>query len=220
MKHYTYRLPWLSLVEVLIAIAVFAVGILSIAYLVINNVWLYQKSKLKTTATMLAKEWIEIVYNRRDTNIKKWWLRNCLELEPWSYAWVCKTYFHDINDLGWSSIRMIDTDTDQGYRFIKPAGTLANNSLYLRPSKDGPFKVYTSFSNVKIIWTSDRTPFVRTITFQPVYLEPEWKQAYPDKILKVTSTVYYKKWVYSGSVVIQSFIWDTLDTIPLDYFIN
>jgi hypothetical protein len=63
------------------AIAIFAVGILSISYLIINNIGLSQRTKLKTTATMLAKEGIELTYNRRDTNIKKGRLRNCLKLQ-------------------------------------------------------------------------------------------------------------------------------------------
>lgn len=71
MKKIKFKLSALTLIEVLISIAVFSIGILSVSYLIISNVWLSERTKLKTTATMLAKEGIELVYNRRDTNIKK-----------------------------------------------------------------------------------------------------------------------------------------------------
>lgn len=71
MKKFRFKFPALTLIEILISIAVFSIGILSISYLIISNVGLSERTKLKTTATMLAKEGMELVYNRRDTNIKK-----------------------------------------------------------------------------------------------------------------------------------------------------
>jgi prepilin-type N-terminal cleavage/methylation domain-containing protein len=50
------KLKAVTLIEVLMAIAIFAVGVLSLSYLIINNIGLSQRTKLKTTATMLAKE--------------------------------------------------------------------------------------------------------------------------------------------------------------------
>jgi|GEM_PF-6173812 len=46
----------ITLIEILISIAVFSVGILSISYLIISNIGLSERAKMKTTATMLAKE--------------------------------------------------------------------------------------------------------------------------------------------------------------------
>lgn len=209
----------ITLIEILISIAVFSVGILSVSYLIISNIGLSERAKMKTTATMLAKEWIELVYNRRDTNIKKWRLRNCLELDANSYDGTCGYYFHDPADTNGTTKRTIATYFDKWYVF-QPAGNLANTKLYKRPSPDGTFSAFTTFSSFGIVGTNSATSFSRTITFTPVYLEPEGKRDHADKILKVTSTVSYKKWTYSGHVSIESFIGNTLDTIPLDYYTN
>ncbi len=212
------KIAAITLIEILISIAVFSVGILSISYLIIANIGLSERTKLKTTATMLAKEWIEIVYNRRDTNVKKWWLWNCLELDANSYDGACWLYFHNPSDTSTSTSRILVTQFDEGYGF-QPATALSNTKLYKRDSSDGTFSMLSTFSSFSIVGTQS-SPFSRVITFTPVYLDPEGKKAHPDKLLKVTSTVRYKKGNYSGHISIQSFIGDTLDTIPLDYYSN
>lgn len=205
----------ITLIEVLISIAIFSIGILSISYLIINNVWLSERTKLKTTATMLAKEWMELVYNRRDTNIKKWRLWNCLALKQGSYAGECEIFFHDPNNLNGSTSRTIQIDENGSYNFNSIGSALDNDKLY---------PVKSSFWNYTVLesrWAKNNIigkQFRRRITFSPVILWPEWWTSQADKLLKVTSTVLYKKSAYSGSVTLQSFIGDTLDTIPLDYY--
>ena len=218
MKHTNYfpKLKTITLIEVLISIAVFSYGILSISYLIISNINLSERTRLKTTATMLAKEWIELVYNRRDTNIKKWWLWNCLALDSNSYNGSCGLFFHNPSDTSSSTKRMIVNYPDEGYQF-QPIINLSNIKLYKKKSTDGSFGIYTNFDAYGIVGTQS-SAFSRTITFSPVYLEPEWSTQHPDKLLKVTSTVAYKKWSYSGSVSLQSFIGETLDSISLDEY--
>lgn len=72
----------ITLVEVIIAIVVFGVGILSILKILGNNILIIQHTKLKTQATMLAKEGIEIMYNLRDSNVDRSFERNCIKLVP------------------------------------------------------------------------------------------------------------------------------------------
>lgn len=208
----------ITLIEVLISIAIFSIGILTISYLIINNVWLSERTKLKTTATMLAKEWIELVYNRRDTNIKKWRLWNCLALRQWSYAGECETFFHDPNNLNTSTSRTIQIDENGGYGFNSIWSALDNDKLYPVKSTIGNYTILKSWWAKNNIIGQKVSHFRRRITFTPVILGPEWWAAHADKLLKVTSTVTYKKSAYSGSVSLQSFIGDTLDTIPLDYY--
>lgn len=208
----------ITLIEVLISIAIFSIGILSISYLIIANIGLSERTKLKTTATMLAKEGMEIAYNRRDTNIKKGWLWNCLALKPGSYAGECQTFFHNPTSLNSSTKWIINIFPDKGYVF-EAVGNLSNTKLYSRPSGKW-YSLYTTFSSFGIVGTNSQTPFTRIITFAPVDLAPDGWPKHADKILKVTSTVTYKKGGYSGSVSLQSFMGDTLDTIPLDYYGN
>lgn len=212
------KLKAVTLIEVLMAIAIFAVGVLSLSYLIINNIGLSQRTKLKTTATMLAKEWIELTYNRRDTNIKKGWLWNCLKLQQWSYAGACETYFHDPKELTTSTSWTIDIDENGGYVFNKMNSSLDNDTLYPIKSTNGEYTLLKSRWAKGNIIGQKKSVFSRYVTFSPVNLSPEWWPAHPDKIIKVTSTVSYKQWVYSWSVSIQSLMGDTLDTIPLDYY--
>lgn len=208
----------ITLIEVLISIAIFSIGILSISYLIINNVWLSERTRLKTTATMLAKEWIEIVYNRRDTNIKKWRLRNCLSLKQWSYAGECETFFHNSNNLNGGTSRTIQINEIWWYDFNLLGSALDNDKLYPTKSSIWNYTVLKSRWSKNNIIGQKVSNFTRRITFTPVFLWPEWWASQADKLLKITSTVNYKKSAYSGSVSLQSFVGDTLDTIPLDYY--
>ena len=67
-----------TLIEIIIAIVIFSVWILSVLRLVTSNLSLMDKNNLRTQATLLAKEGIELVYNLRDANIKKELSWNCL----------------------------------------------------------------------------------------------------------------------------------------------
>lgn len=212
------RLKAITLIEVLITIAVFSVGILSISYLIINNIWLSERTRLKTTATMLAKEGIELTYNRRDTNIKRWWLWNCLSLKQGSYAGECETFFHDPSKLSGKTDWVLQVDENAWYQFNLKWSNLDNDKLYPAKSDNGSYGILRSrWARNNIIWQTV-SPYRRTISFSPVILWPEWGATHPDKLLRVTSTVAYKKSSHSWSVTLQSFIWDTLDTIPLDNY--
>ena len=223
MKKFRFKFPALTLIEILISIAVFSIGILSISYLIISNVGLSERTKLKTTATMLAKEGMELVYNRRDTNIKKGWIWSCLKLQEGSYAGECEVYFHDPEKLDGSSSWVLQVDEGGTYQFNAIESSRDNTYLYYKKSKVGDNYVYTSWKTKNNVLSTEeelkKRIFSRVITFTPVYLSEEGTTAHPDKILKVTSTVNYKKGRnYSWSVSIQSFIGDTLDTIALDAY--
>ena len=60
-----------TFIEVIIAIVVFAIGILAVLSLLTNNLKFMDRNNLRLQATLLAKEWIELVYNLRDANIEK-----------------------------------------------------------------------------------------------------------------------------------------------------
>lgn len=62
---------WLTLIEVLMAILLFGSWIVVILSIIIQNISLAQRIQDKTTATMLAKEAIEMFYSYKDTNIDK-----------------------------------------------------------------------------------------------------------------------------------------------------
>lgn len=67
-----------TLVEMMIAIAIFSIGVLTVLNLLVNNLYFLDKASTKTQASFLAKEGIELVYNLRDSNNLKAYPRNCI----------------------------------------------------------------------------------------------------------------------------------------------
>jgi len=65
------KLSAFTFIEIMIAIVIFSVWILAVLNLVTNNLKSMDQNDLKLQATLLAKEWIELVYNLRDSNLKK-----------------------------------------------------------------------------------------------------------------------------------------------------
>lgn len=60
-----------TFIEVLIAIAVFSIGVLAVLSLVMRNLDTIDKVQTKISSTLLAKEGIEIAYNIRNSNNQK-----------------------------------------------------------------------------------------------------------------------------------------------------
>ena len=58
-----------TLLEILIAISVFAIGILAVLRVLTGNISVLDRTNIKLQATVLAKEWIELLYNVRDSNL-------------------------------------------------------------------------------------------------------------------------------------------------------
>ncbi len=87
-----------TLIEMLVVIFVLGIGILSISLLISRNLSLVKNIHTQTTATILAREGIEMTYNVRDTNNLLWYRRNCAQrisnnieqLSAWSD--ICQDY--------------------------------------------------------------------------------------------------------------------------------
>lgn len=132
-------------------------------------------------------------------------------------------YFHDPEKLDGASSWVLQVDEGGTYQFNAIESSRDNTYLYYKKSTVGDNYVYTSWKTKNNVLSTEeelkKRIFSRVITFTPVYLSEEGATTHPDKILKVTSTVNYRKGRnYSGSVSIQSFIGDTLDTIALDAY--
>ena len=66
-----YKKSAFTFIEVIIAITVFAIGVLAVLRLITQNLVMLDVTQSRMTATFLAKEGIELVYNMRDSNIAK-----------------------------------------------------------------------------------------------------------------------------------------------------
>jgi hypothetical protein len=182
--------------------------------LITQNLVTLDITQMRTNATFLAKEWIELVYNMRDSNIAKWL--------PWDC--VLKTWFVT-DDFG-----TMDSEKVCAWNFA----SWTNEVLQISFDRDVytyavPTTLWTSFNELwtgnrlyyttwaiwwhDIFWYSSRpvqwqdpTFFSRYILFTGVR---EWENILPrDSILKVESHVLYNKWTKTWEVVLESFIWN------------
>jgi len=82
----------------MIVIAVFSIGVLAILRMVLHNMSVMDSIQTRTTATFLAKESIELVYNIRDTNRLAGLPWNCIvntnyQATDIDLDTVCRDYF-------------------------------------------------------------------------------------------------------------------------------
>lgn len=188
LTHYT-TLAWMTLLEVMTALLVFGTGVLVIMLTMTKNIARVQEIKLKTTATMLAKEWIETMYYLRDTNIKQAMYRDCVEKDEQTSAclsrlleqWAQEAKYVVSVNLSWTMSVLPLTDTQNG-------------KLYLKSSDQGSVRYVNEPGEI--------TPYTRVITILPV---PAFEQS-TDKILAIRSSVSYAKWNTTGEVILESFI--------------
>ena len=215
-----------TFIEIMIAIVIFSIWILSILRLVTSNLSLMDKNNLRTQATLLAKEWIELVYNLRDANVAKELSWNCLMKEDmysrstgqlaneilWYNWWwdafnnvICEDFFDHNNYL------QIAFDTEM-YVYHKLSSKWANFeenyntnklSLYTGELAGNSISWYAYENNG---WEWIDTYFARYLSFEEVQ---EGNNILPlAKIMKVTSHVLYNKMWFTGEVVFESFIWN------------
>lgn len=203
-----------TFIEVIIAITVFAIGVLAVLRLITQNLVTLDITQLRTNATFLAKEWIELVYNMRDSNIAKWLPWNCIlkkdfasgdrnEVDPET---VCEWNFSSWNEE--NKILQISFDPEW-YIYTSPAtagkdfnALWTDNRLTYLTWTIGWREIFR-YSSRHIEW-QEPTFFSRYILFTGVR---EWENVLPrDSILKVESHVLFNKWSKTWEVVLESFI--------------
>lgn len=221
-----------TFIEIMIAIVIFSIGILTVMRLITDNLETMDQNNLKIQATLLAKEGIELVYNMRDANLKKELSWNCLinegmylrsaeDLSEKIWRWedisnfeevICVWYFGENNNLQ-VSFDMVNymyhgqsTKSDIFY------DNYQNNKLYLYKADISWYPVFWYGHELKndeifdeSLQASD-TFFARYLSFEKI---KEWDNNLPeDKIMKIESHVLYMKWWNTGEVIFESFIWN------------
>ena len=205
-----------TFIEVIIAITVFAVGVLAVLRLITQNLVTLDVTEARTTATFLAKEWIELTYNMRDSNKAKSLPWDCL-LDPNLSADIDGTY--DENSVclryfaSWTednNILQVSFAPDQySYSAIVEReesffDLWSGNRLYYTTGEVAETEIFR-YSSLPVE-DVEPTVFSRYISFGVVR---EWDKILPpNKILKVESHVLYMKWTTTWEVVLESFIWN------------
>lgn len=193
MSYYTinHTTKAMTLIEILITIVVFTSGILVILSIITGSLTLWRRSRNRTNATMLAKEWLEMMYNVRDTSLDK--------AQPWScipLAWEpCGI------DIAWISNNQYTIEA-----------TWINNitvkALSLWSLQDARLYI-TTWSNGSVIYTHTVTPtpsqFYRTITISETSSLGD-QSFVNSQIKKIVSRVRYPQLWGTGEIVLESFI--------------
>lgn len=200
----------------MLAITVFSIGVLAVLNLIMYNLSTIDKVQTKIAATMLAKEWLELAYNIRDTNIQKWFAWDCL-LKPAEEINVAGIG-SDTEDVCAAHFASGDAGTTYQFGFSPEAYYFYHRTTTESWSFDELFeknKIYYytgiiaghpifwyGYEQDKMTWSE--TPFARYITFEAV---KDGTATLPtDAFLKVESHVLYKKWSYQWDLVLESFI--------------
>lgn len=162
---------------------------------------------MKTKATLLAKEGIEIVYGFRDSNIEQGYPWNYLGGEDENYLWSNNNF----------STFKVGFSGEQAYRDFEPA---EKKETFEENFKAFYLELYTGDSENTLAYyhhsPQNELPskgFARILEFSPI---KEWEaELDPNKILKITSHVLYKRGSSTGEVVLESFI-GMKDSLPAE----
>jgi hypothetical protein len=200
----------------LIVIFVLGVGILSIAVLITKNLSLVKNIHTQNTATILAREGIEMVSNIRDTNILLWYRRNCAQRATLSqissainWSDICQKYMRTWDNsshyfvVEWwlSSQRQISLSSITGMSFDE---LFWQSKLYLTG-----ITTPVSISWYTHIWWGE-SMFARYISFTKMVWLPSWWPITNSDIHRITSTVLYRlSDNTTGQVSLESFITNT-----------
>jgi type II secretory pathway pseudopilin PulG len=186
---------WFTLIEIMIVLLVFSIGILAVLRLILHNMNTMSDLETKTIATLLAKEWLELVYNTRDSNRLAWLPWNCIvnnAYNPNMFDNVCSAYFWD-NKWFWT-VHMEDTLHRKNIWNDK---NQEESALFI---KDDWSKWYTHTP------TNEKSIFSRYILFTGVLDNNKIIDTW--HIVKLEAHVLYQRWSKTGEIILESFIWN------------
>lgn len=186
----------MTLVEMLIAIGVFAVGVLAVLQIVINNIHTTHQVSQRMDATMLATQWLELIYELRNTNSYKEVERDCLHITT------------QLNNNETACEKTIGDDISTTV-IISPTGPKYNTywSLYTKTLSEDPlddYRLYRHISEDHITYFTHKkgngepTAYARYLSFEKI-------DGYdPSVALKVNSHVLIDQWSNDPTEIIIS----------------
>ena len=172
-----------TLIEILIAISVFAIGILAVLRVLTGNLSTLDTTNIKLQATVLAKEWIELLYNVRDSNLEKNLSRNCVMNSSIYTTSIgdLNSYYLNLNNpenfiCSWyfSTDNLLQLSFDEKYYLYQAIiqkqesfdELFTRNQLCLYKDEFEKLSRY-AYCSAKEWWTG--TIFARYLSFSPVY---------------------------------------------------
>ena len=219
-----------TFIEVMIAIVVFAIWVLAILGLVTSNLRWVERNDLRLQGTLLAKEWLELVYNLRDSNLERELPRNCILSSMVLLSGLnSEQLSSQISNITSTCVNQCGNDEDCKTKCImdeicptyfglsNPIKISYSDANYVMVAStidgiDSWNKLYIHTWDWWLLWYSyeeqwwDETLYYRYITFDAITEGNDSLDT--GKILKVSSHVIWEKWAFTGEVVLQSFIWN------------
>ena len=216
------RFKAFTLVETMIVIVVFCIGILVVLQ------WLSQTLRNKDYANtqiksaFFAREWIELLFNLRDANYHKELPWNCIfqrndkpgiitlneDGEEVNGSPFCNSYFWSNNP------NIIKISIWSGSEYVHVETDILSGDFDENLNK---FQIYlhtwnalngTTWFRYDYNWSEDeKTWFARYLVITWV-VDEDWWVLPKDKILKVESHVLYQRWSITWEKVMETFIWE------------
>lgn len=196
-----------TLLELLVVIFVLGIGILSIVLVISRNLSLTQDLHMRNTATLLAREGIELAFNHRNTNLLLWYERNCAvrgaNSSQTTNTSSCSKYYYSPNIQNDFIIEGIGKT--QVTLFPLNSQSQSNNSkLYLQENwTNWPTYTHTSTHTTP-------TPYSRIISFGGMQGLTKNSPITTSDIYTITSKVSFEygtnKGLKQGEISLESFI--------------
>ena len=203
-----------TLIETLIVIAVFCIGILVVLH------WLSQTLRNKDYANtqiksaFFAREWIEMVFNMRDANYHKKLPWNCIfgrvnslgdsygeDDNPFCRGYLWSWDWQILKISIWSGDEYIHIETGDIQDFEE---MFENYQIYVHAWNiiNGETGFYYDYT-----WSErEKTWFARYLVV--TWVVDWWNLIDKSKLLKIESHVLYQRWALTWERVMETFIWN------------
>ena len=197
-----------TLIETLIVIIVFCIGILTVLYGMSQTLRNQNYAKTQIQSAFFAREWIELVFNLRDANYHKEIAWNCIPQGWFDDSWWCK------KNLSPDNVLKLDIGDDDNYINVGVENTFEltdenfdeifeKYQIYKHINHDDNTFVYNHVEcedEEESEWC-EATWFARYIVIKTV----EWVNS-DDNLLKIESHVLYRRWGLQWEKVMETFI--------------
>ena len=201
-----------TLIEVLVIMMVFCVGILTVLYSITQTITNKEIVKLQLQTSFIGREGIELMYNLRDSNFKKELPWDCLfrnmdreDSEP------CKWYFASWMNRSWTALKIAIGTGDQ-FIFWETGSALQDSftgrfeqyQLFkLSPENSTLFQyVYTG----EYWWTVEPSNYARYLIIKPLIESGNFLDTW--KVVKIESHVLFDNGLLTGEDMMETILWN------------
>ena len=195
-----------TMVEILVVIVVFGVGILAILTMLTNSIGYFDTVNMQTRATMLAKEALDLAYSHRDSNLEQGYPRNYVGYDEDNNKEIVRTPW-EVYKLGFSKDAYYLLEKSE-----KKSDFSSNFDMFRVALEigDGKLPSYYRYLEEKDASTDVSKGFARRVEFSTVkwgeFSTVEWGVFSPNKLLKISSHALYQRGSTTGEVVLEGFI--------------